>query len=114
MKIFSNSTLVIFLLLFTQLLHSKEVNLYSARKEALIQPLLMDFQKETGIKVHLLTGKADALLARLKVEGKLTPADLFITVDIARLWRAKKSGVLQPLTQKKMDALHSECITTRS
>ena len=48
-----------------------EVNLYSARKEELIKPLLDRFSAATGIKVNLVTGKADALLKRLenKVEG---------------------------------------------
>ncbi|MDF1529081.1 MAG: Fe(3+) ABC transporter substrate-binding protein, partial [Sedimenticola sp.] len=42
-----------------------EVNVYSARKEALIKPLLDQFTQESGIKVNLVTGKADALLKRL-------------------------------------------------
>ena len=42
-----------------------EVNIYSARKEALIKPVLEQFTEKTGIEVNLLTGKADALLARL-------------------------------------------------
>jgi len=76
---------------------SGEVNVYSARKEALIKPLLDQFSKNTGISVNLITGKADALLQRLKIEGKASPADLFITVDAGRLQRAKEAGVLQPI-----------------
>lgn len=76
---------------------SSEVNLYSARKEALIKPLLQDFTKSTGIKVNLLTGKADGLLKRLELEGEASPADLFITTDAGRLHRAKQSGVLQSI-----------------
>ena len=73
------------------------VNIYSARKEALILPLLKSFKKETGIKFRLVTGKADGLLKRLEIEGSLSPADLFITVDAGRLQRAKKAGVLQAI-----------------
>lgn len=72
-----------------------EVNLYSARKEALIKPLLDDFSGQTGIKVNLVTAKADALLKRLESEGRLTPADVLITVDAGRLHRAKEAGLLQ-------------------
>ena len=75
----------------------KFVNIYSARKEALILPLLKRFKKETGINFRLVTGKADGLLKRLEIEGSLSPADLFITVDAGRLQRAKQSGVLQPI-----------------
>lgn len=74
-----------------------EVNIYSARKEALIRPLLDRFTEETGIEVNLVTDKADKLLARLKAEGENSPADLFITVDAGRLGQAKEAGVLQPV-----------------
>lgn len=77
---------------------AEEVNVYSARKEALIQPILERFTEETGIEVNLITGKADALLKRLEVEGDASPADLFVTVDAGRLHRAKQAGVLQPVT----------------
>jgi|TARA_B110001469_G_scaffold13081_1_gene13271 iron(III) transport system substrate-binding protein len=77
---------------------SDVVNVYSARKEALIKPLLDEFSANTGIKVNLITGKADALLKRLQVEGSATPADLFITVDAGRLHRAKEAGMLKPVS----------------
>ncbi|MCP3851388.1 MAG: Fe(3+) ABC transporter substrate-binding protein [Gammaproteobacteria bacterium] len=75
----------------------EEVNLYSARKEALIKPIVDTFSKQTGIKINLITGKADALLQRIKSEGKNTHADVFITTDAGRLYRAKKAGVLQAI-----------------
>ena len=74
-----------------------EVNVYSARKEALILPILERFENERKIKVNLVTGKADALLKRIQVEGDATPADIFITVDAGRLHRAKHAEVFQPL-----------------
>lgn len=73
-----------------------EINVYSARKEALIKPLLNDFTEQTGIKVNLVTGKADALLKRLQLEGQNTPADILITTDAGRLHRAQMAEVLQP------------------
>lgn len=77
-----------------------EVNIYSARKEALIKPVLEKFTKETGIEVNLLTGNADALLARLNSEGKNTPADLFLTVDAGALHRAVESDAFQPINSE--------------
>lgn len=73
-----------------------EVNVYSARKEALIAPALEAFSKANDVTVNLVTGSADALLRRLQVEGEASPADVFITVDAGRLYRAKDAGVLQP------------------
>lgn len=79
----------------TQALAGEEVNLYSARKEALIEPLLERFTARTGIEVNLVTGKADALLKRLESEGRNSPADLLLTTDAGRLHWAKEAGVLQ-------------------
>ena len=71
------------------------LNIYSARKEQLIKPLLDQFSANTGIKINLVTGKADALLARLKTEGKNTPADVLLTTDVGRLHHAHRAGLLQ-------------------
>ncbi|VAX10868.1 Ferric iron ABC transporter, iron-binding protein [hydrothermal vent metagenome] len=90
-------TFITFTLFSTPLLASNEVNLYSARKEALIKPLLDKFTGQTGIKVNLVTGKAKALLKRLQSEGRNTPADILLTVDAGNLHAAKLAGLLQPL-----------------
>jgi iron(III) transport system substrate-binding protein len=83
--------------LLSPLVVAEQVNLYSARKEALIKPLLDKFTKQTGISVNLVTGKADNLLTRLKSEGKYSPADLLLTTDVGRLQRAKKQGLTQTI-----------------
>lgn len=81
-----------------------EVNLYSARKEELIKPLLDRFSEQTGIQVNLVTGKADALLKRLQSEGVNSPADLLITTDAGRLHRAKEAGVTQAVASESLSA----------
>ncbi len=81
-----------------------DVNVYSAREEALIKPILDRFTATTGIETHLVTGSADALLKRLEVEGVNSPADLFITVDAGRLHRAKQAGVLRAVDSADLDA----------
>lgn len=72
-----------------------EVNIYSARQESLIKPLLDRFTQKTGINVNMVTSKGDALLTRLRSEGMNSPADLLLTVDAGRLYRAQEAGVLQ-------------------
>ncbi len=79
-----------------------EINVYSARKEALIKPLLDRFNQQTGIEVNLVTGSGDALLTRLRSEGKNTPADILITTDAGRLYRAEEAGVLQAVESDKL------------
>lgn len=78
--------------------HAATVNVYSARKEALIKPVLEQFTEKTGIEVRLLTGGGDALLARLRNEGENSPADLFLTVDAGNLHRAAEAGIFQPIS----------------
>ncbi|NCA68718.1 MAG: Fe(3+) ABC transporter substrate-binding protein [Sphingobacteriia bacterium] len=72
-----------------------QVNVYSARKEELIKPLLDRFTEQTGVKVNLVTDKAETLLKRLQSEGINSPADLLVTVDAGNLHRAKTAGVTQ-------------------
>ncbi|MGS2720597.1 extracellular solute-binding protein [Paraglaciecola aestuariivivens] len=81
--------------LLSSTVSAEQVNLYSARKEVLIKPLLDKFTQQTGISVNLVTGKADNLITRLKSEGKFSPADLLLTTDVGRLYRAKTLGLTQ-------------------
>ncbi len=74
-----------------------EVNIYSARKENLIKPLLDKFSAETGIKTNLITARADTLLTRMVNEGRNTPADILITTDAGRLYRAVQADLFQPV-----------------
>ncbi|MBA1148241.1 Fe(3+) ABC transporter substrate-binding protein [Ectothiorhodospiraceae bacterium WFHF3C12] len=79
------------------------VNVYSARKEVLIRPLLDRFSEQTGIRVNMLSADAGALLSRLRSEGRNTPADVLLTVDAGNLHRAREAGVLQPTESKVLD-----------
>ena len=63
----------------TGMVHAEQVVVYSARIEQLIKPMFDAFTKETGIPVKFVTDKEGPLLARLKAEGKNTPAEMLIT-----------------------------------
>ena len=88
----------------TAAVFANEVNIYSARQEELIKPLLDNFSRDTGITVNLITGKPDELISRLASEGRNSPADVLISTDVGRLYRAKTQGVLQSISS---DALTS-------
>ncbi|WP_019675280.1 Fe(3+) ABC transporter substrate-binding protein [Arsukibacterium perlucidum] len=81
-----------------------EVNIYSARQEELIKPLLDNFSRDTGITVNLITGKPDELISRLASEGRNSPADLLISTDVGRLYRAKTQGVLQSISSAALSS----------
>lgn len=72
------------------------VNIYSYRQPDLIKPVLDAFTAETGIKTEVLF-LDKGLEDRIAAEGTNSPADVILTVDIARLTNAKTKGVTQPL-----------------
>ncbi|ASL28151.1 extracellular solute-binding protein [Azotobacter chroococcum] len=85
-------------------LAADEVVVYSSRIDELIKPVFDAYTAETGVKVKFITDKEAPLLARLKAEGKNTPADLLITVDAGNLWQAEQEGVLRPLDSATIKA----------
>ncbi|MBW6393205.1 Fe(3+) ABC transporter substrate-binding protein [Billgrantia antri] len=74
---------------------AEEINLYSARHYDSDEKLYQAFTEETGIEVNLLEGDSDQLIERIQREGVASPADVMITVDAGRLWRAEQDGVFQ-------------------
>lgn len=82
---------------------AEEVNLYSSRHYDSDRTLYEAFTKETGIRVRLIEGDADQLIERIRNEGANSPADVFITVDAARLARAAQAGILAPFASKVVE-----------
>ena len=97
------SVLLISLVSSTSVLAS-EVNVYSARHYDTDLSLYETFTEQTGITVNLIEGGSDALIERIVNEGEFTPADLLITVDAGRLWRAQQRGVFQPIKSDVLEA----------
>src|SRR5690606_13068231 len=75
----------------------KVLNLYTARHYATDEAFYTGYTKATGIKINRIEGGEDALFERIKAEGANSPADVFLTVDAARLWRAERAGIFAPL-----------------
>jgi iron(III) transport system substrate-binding protein len=76
---------------------SEELNIYSARHYDTDLMLYERFTEETGIKLNLIEGKSEELLARLAQEGEFSPGDVLLTVDAGRLWRAEEAGLFAPI-----------------
>lgn len=83
---------------------SDTVTIYSSRNEQLIQPLLDEFTKETGIPVELVTDDSGPLIARLQAESTNTPADVLLTVDAGNLWQAGQQDLLQPINSEVINS----------
>ncbi len=75
---------------------SGEINLYSYRQPFLINPILEEFTKKTGVKVNTVFAKK-GMLEKIKAAGANNPADAVLTVDIGRLNELRKAGVLAPV-----------------
>ena len=75
----------------------EEVNLYTARKEHLIRPLIDIFEKETGIKVNIVSAKTKVLIKKISDQRETKPADLLITVDAGNLHKAKLKNITQEI-----------------
>ncbi len=87
---------------FINLIIADEVNVYTSRHYDSDDALYEEFTEETGIKVNIISGKGSALLQRLKVEGKNSPADIFFTVDAGNLWKVQKEGLFQSIQSEKV------------
>ncbi|SMO38484.1 Fe(3+) ABC transporter substrate-binding protein [Gracilimonas mengyeensis] len=82
-------------MLFMSCSSQEEVNVYSARHYDTDQQLYDEFTEKTGIEVNLIEGGSDELIERVRSEGINSPADILITVDAGRLWRAEEADILQ-------------------
>jgi len=82
---------------------SQEVNVYSHRQPELIQPLIDAFTAQSGITVNIAFVDK-GMVERLVAEGNRTPADLVLTVDIARLSEVVNAGVTQPVDSAVLQA----------
>ena len=80
-----------------------EVNVYSLRQPELVQPLFDAFTAETGIDVNVAFIDK-GMVERLQSEGDRSPADLVMTVDIARLAQVVDAGVTQPVVSEVLAA----------
>src|SRR5918996_553073 len=85
------------------LAQDKVLNLYTARHYQTDEAFYTGYTNTTGIKINRIEGGEDALFERIKAEGANSPADVFLTVDAARLWRAEQAGIFKPIKSAVLD-----------
>jgi iron(III) transport system substrate-binding protein len=81
----------------------KVLNLYTSRHYQTDESLYGNFTKATGIRINRIEAGDDAIIERMKQEGSRSPADVLLTVDAGRLWRAEQAGLLQPARSKVLE-----------
>lgn len=81
----------------------EELNIYTSRHYQSDEAFYENFTKETGIRINRIEGRDDALIERLRNEGRNSPADVLITVDAGRLWRADQLGLFREVDSDSLD-----------
>jgi iron(III) transport system substrate-binding protein len=80
------------------------LNLYSSRHYQTDEALYANFTKLTGIKINRIEAGEDPLIERIRNEGERSPADVLVTVDAGRLWRAEQLGMFQPVKSAVLES----------
>lgn len=74
-----------------------QIVLYSGRSKSLVDPIIQQFQKDTGIKVVTKYGNTAQLALTLQEEGTRSPADVFWAQDAGALGAVSKAGMFKAL-----------------
>ena len=101
MKKFVATSLFFVTLFFSSPIFASEVNIYSYRQPFLIEPLTTAFTDKTGIKVNIVYLRK-GMIERMKAEGKRSPADVVLTVDISRLSALVEAELTQQVVSQTL------------
>jgi len=89
------------------------LNLYSARHYQTDEALYANFSKQTGIRINRIEAGDEAILERLRNEGRNSPADVILLVDAARLWKAQIEGLFEPVRSRLLADRIPETLRSR-
>lgn len=84
---------------------AKELTVYTHRHYESDQELFKRFEEESGIQLNIVNASADELIQKMSLEGEQSPADVLITVDAGRLYRAKSQDLLQRFSSSLIDSI---------
>ena len=83
-------------------LAADKLTIYSYRQPFLIDPILADFTKQTGIEVEVVFSKK-GIAERMSREGRLSPADVVLTSDFSRLMELVDKGLVTPVNNQHLN-----------
>lgn len=97
--LFSYFFSVVLLLTLIATTHAETLTLYSGRSKSLVDPIIQQFEKETGIEVKVSYANTTQLAAKLRAEGEKSPASLFWAQDAGALGAVSKKGLFAKLPE---------------
>ncbi len=82
---------------------SNSLTIYSGRSQSLVDPLLKQFSKDTGINIRVRYGGTTELAATILEEGGNSPADVFFAQDAGSLDALYQENRLTELPKNILD-----------
>lgn len=96
-KTLFTATAVATTLLAAPLASAASLTLYSGRGESMVEPIITQFEKDTGISVQVRYGDTAQLAVLLQEEGERSPADLYWGQDAGAMGAISQAGLLAEL-----------------
>ncbi|MBW8183388.1 Fe(3+) ABC transporter substrate-binding protein [Shewanella nanhaiensis] len=103
MKIIKNLAVLGFVCFASVANAADKLTVYSYRQAFLIDPILNDFTKETGIDVDVVFSKK-GIAERMMREGRLSPADVVLTSDFYRLMELVDKELVVPASSELLSS----------
>jgi iron(III) transport system substrate-binding protein len=73
------------------------LTIYSGREEENVDPLIEQFEEETGIELDVRYGDSAEMTAQILEEGEATPADVYFTLEVGGINALADAGRIAPL-----------------
>ncbi len=89
------------------MVQAETITLYSGRSKSLVEPIIQQFEKDTGIEVKVSYANTAQLASKLKTEGARSPADLYLAQDAGALGSVTKDGLFAKLPQSVLEKVPS-------
>jgi iron(III) transport system substrate-binding protein len=93
------------LIWFLSMPANDELVVYSGRSKALVEPMIREFEEQTGITVNVRYGGTTQLAVALMEEGDRSPADLFWAQDAGALGAVEKENLLAALPDELLGTI---------
>lgn len=86
---------------------ASSLTVYCGRGKSLVEPLLKQFEEQTGIRVEARYADTTDLANLILQEGRRSPADVFFAQDPGALGAVEEAGLLAALPQGSLDRVQA-------